>query len=423
MPLPCPSPPLPPLGTAAVLCALGLFACGVSLAAGDSRKAGSVARIAEREADLQGTRQRIQQLQQAVQAGEASRAETGDQLRSVEQAISGLQRELHELADQRRDRLAARDALQRQAAALEADLDGHRHRLEQTVVRLYQRGLPDTARLLLAGRDPSQMARDLVYLAAIADARQGVVRATSDSLAEKRELAEKTRREAEALADVEARQREQQARLQQQKAERQKLLASLAGRLAAQRQEIGALRRDEQRLARVVERLSRLLAEEARARKKKPPAESAASGSRAPARPAPAEAAALLAGPGGGLLQPVAGRLEQRFGAPQEGGGRWKGLFYSAAAGSEVRAAAAGEIVFADWLRGFGNLLIVDHGAGYLTIYGYNEALLRRVGERVRQGTPVATVGNSGGRAETGLYFELRHQGAAIDPGRWLRNR
>lgn len=383
---------------------------------------------AERRADLQEMRQRILQLQRDVAAGEASRAEAADQLRDAERAISDLQRELHELAAQRRERLAARDELQRQAHGIAGDLTAHQQRLAQTIIHRYQQGTPDSARLLLSGRDPNQIARDLVYLAAVADARQDVVRAASSSLDAKLRLADATRREAEALAAVEARQREQQLRLEGQRAQRQKLLAGLSSRLATQRQEIGALRRDEQRLARVVDRLNKLLAEEARARKKKAARRHAerpkTSGKPHDRGQREAAASANVGDPsgfGGRLSPPVAGTLTQRFGALQEGGGRWKGLFYRTAPGAEVRAAAAGQVVFADWLRGFGNLLIVDHGAGYLTIYGYNESLLRQVGDRVERGNPIASAGNSGGRGETGLYFELRHQGTAIDPGRWLR--
>ena len=97
----------------------------------------------------------------------------------------------------------------------------------------------------------------------------------------------------------------------------------------------------------------------------------------------------------------------------------WKGLLIRARPGEEVRAIAAGRVVFADWLRGFGNLLILDHGDGYLSLYAYNEALLKQIGDRVGSGEPIGTVGSSGGSEETGLYFEIRHQGRPIDPLSW----
>jgi len=113
-----------------------------------------------------------------------------------------------------------------------------------------------------------------------------------------------------------------------------------------------------------------------------------------------------------------------RFGARREEGALfWKGMFIRAPAGAKVRAVAAGVVAFADWLRGYGQLLIIDHDDGFLSIYGNNQSLLAQVGQQVGAGAPVATVGNSGGYAESGLYFELRHKGQAFDPGKWLAAR
>ncbi|HWU84188.1 MAG TPA: peptidoglycan DD-metalloendopeptidase family protein, partial [Rhodocyclaceae bacterium] len=118
---------------------------------------------------------------------------------------------------------------------------------------------------------------------------------------------------------------------------------------------------------------------------------------------------------------PVRGEVANRFGAPRAEGTSWKGLFIRAAEGSEVKSIAAGQVVFADWLRGFGNLIIVDHGDGYLTVYGNNESLFRQTGDNVKSGEAIASVGNSGGNPESGLYFELRHQGQVLDPLKWVR--
>jgi septal ring factor EnvC (AmiA/AmiB activator) len=122
-----------------------------------------------------------------------------------------------------------------------------------------------------------------------------------------------------------------------------------------------------------------------------------------------------------GLRLPIKGELANRFGAQRSGGGpSWKGLFIRSPVGQEVRAVAPGRVVFADWLRGFGNLLIIDHGKSYLTIYGNNESVLKQVGDTVGTGDTVATVGASGGNMESGLYFEIRHEGKAFDPMRWV---
>jgi septal ring factor EnvC (AmiA/AmiB activator) len=118
---------------------------------------------------------------------------------------------------------------------------------------------------------------------------------------------------------------------------------------------------------------------------------------------------------------PVRGELSNRFGSPRSDSGvLWKGLFILAKAGQEVKAVAAGRVVFSDWLRGFGNLLIVDHGDGYMSLYGNNETLYAQVGTAVTGGDTIAAVGNSGGNSESGLYFELRHQGKPFDPLAWI---
>ncbi|MFZ4876278.1 murein hydrolase activator EnvC family protein [Janthinobacterium sp. Mn2066] len=123
----------------------------------------------------------------------------------------------------------------------------------------------------------------------------------------------------------------------------------------------------------------------------------------------------------GQLRAPLSGKVEVRFGSKRGDGPSWKGVFIRASEGTEVHAIAAGRVVFSDWLRGFGNLIIVDHGGQYMSIYGNNQSLLKRAGETVKAGDTISTAGNSGGNEESGLYFELRHQGRAFDPAGWVK--
>ncbi|AIY43777.1 Periplasmic septal ring factor with murein hydrolase activity EnvC/YibP [Collimonas arenae] len=125
----------------------------------------------------------------------------------------------------------------------------------------------------------------------------------------------------------------------------------------------------------------------------------------------------------GQLRLPVRGDVMARFGSKRGDGPSWKGLFIRTPEGAEVKAVAAGRVVFADWLRGFGNLIIVDHGNQYMTIYGNNQALLKRPGDTVKAGDVIANAGNSGGNEQSGLYFEIRHQGRAFDPLGWVTTR
>lgn len=136
---------------------------------------------------------------------------------------------------------------------------------------------------------------------------------------------------------------------------------------------------------------------------------------------APAAPAGAFEAMKGQLRAPVAGKLAARFGAKRGDGPSWKGVFIRAAEGTDIRAIAGGRVVFAEWLRGFGNLIIVDHGGQYMSIYGNNQSLLKRAGDIVKGGDAIASAGNSGGNEESGLYFELRHQGRPFDPAGWVR--
>ena len=145
--------------------------------------------------------------------------------------------------------------------------------------------------------------------------------------------------------------------------------------------------------------------------------------------PAPQEAVVLAPAPPDGafaalrgqLRAPVAGQIAARFGSKRGDGPSWKGMFIRAAEGADIKAVAAGRIVFSQWLRGFGNLIIVDHGGQYMSIYGNNQTWLKRAGALANSGDAIASAGNSGGNEESGLYFELRHQGRAFDPAGWIK--
>ncbi|OFA01546.1 murein hydrolase activator EnvC precursor [Duganella sp. HH101] len=123
----------------------------------------------------------------------------------------------------------------------------------------------------------------------------------------------------------------------------------------------------------------------------------------------------------GQLRAPVSGKIAAKFGTKRGEGPTWKGVFIRTGEGAEIRAVAGGKVIFSDWLRGFGNMIIVDHGGQYWSIYGYCESLLKRVGDPVKPGDSIASAGNSGGNEESGLYFELRHQGTAFDPAGWVK--
>jgi septal ring factor EnvC (AmiA/AmiB activator) len=205
------------------------------------------------------------------------------------------------------------------------------------------------------------------------------------------------------------------AALERDREARTRVLARIAEDVRRQRRTLETLRRDEVRLEALLARLARAPRAAPPPGRPKPGPPGAAT----PALPAP-PAPPVGPLPVRRLSVPVAGEPIGRFGVTRESGGtKWKGWFIRCAAGQEVKAVAAGRVVFSDWLRGFGNLLILDHGGGWMTLYGNNDALLAAVGAEVREGEPVAQAGASGGSRDSGVYFEVRFDGTAVDPASW----
>ena len=379
------------------------------------------ASVDSKKDQLQDLKDRIEALRREVAAGEESRAYAADQLRDTESAISNANRLLRELGAERGELKTQLSDLDAQSQRLERQAGAQQNQLARLLNRQFVGGDSDALKLLLSGHDPNQSARDTYFLTQLSRAKADLIQQLRAVAAEKQRLADTARERQNQLAEIERRQQESRAQLLERKQQRLATLAAIAGRLQAQRREIGTLRRDEQRLTRLIEGLARIAAP-------KKAAPGAASGRAATAPPArshdPGNAGGAFAALRGKLRLPVKGTIAGRFGSPRaDGGASWKGVFIRAAEGAEVKAVAGGTVVFADWLRGFGNLLIIDHGDDFLSVYGNNESLLAALGASVKGGESVATVGNSGGNPDSGLYFELRHRGQPFDPLKWASTR
>ena len=392
-------------------------------AAKSTKKAAAPAsgEVAEKKADLRG---RIESLQKDISAAEDTKAEVVDQLRESERSISHLQRDLRELGEQRGELQSALKDLGQQSRTLEGQIAQQQAQLESLAYRQDLKAVPDSLKLLLHGDDAIQIARDLYYLGVIARTRNDLLHQLDANLKRKQSLAAETRERAAAVAAVEAKQKEKHGKLVQQREQRKATLGKISSQIAAQKKEVGALQRDEKRLTQLIDKLTKLIAaRSAPRRESRPPSEGGGGRSSAPEienerlpEAAPPGSFARLKG---SLRLPVKGTVTNRFGSQRQEGSTWKGLFIRSGTGNEVKAVAAGRLIFAEWMRGFGNLLIIDHGDSYLSIYGNNDALLKQVGASIKGGDTVATVGNSGGNPESGLYFEIRHQGQPIDPLKW----
>lgn len=397
-------------------------------------------------------RKKLLTLKENIGKTEKARGHAADSLAASEAAISNANRSLRELAAEQEKTKKRLEKLSVSQEALETAVAQQRNRLEKMLRGQYVGGQDDRVKLLLSGDNPNRIARELRYLGYVSAEQSKAIDILQQNLAaiEANKLdAEEARN---ALEDIAEEQREQKALLEKEKNKRKALLSQLSTQLSAQRKQAGNLTRDEERLSSLVEKLANLIAQQrkaeeeeakrrarAKAEQKEKLAAKArtaeksaerpeASPTKSASKPAPEsepEAPPVNEGSGfasmkGKLRLPVKGELVASFGARRADGPNWKGLFIKAAEGAEVKAIAAGEIIFADWMRGFGNLLVVDHGGQYMTIYGNNQSLLKRPGDKLKAGDVIATVGNSGGNEQSGLYFEMRYQGRAIDPSSWM---
>lgn len=389
--------------------------------------------------DLQELRERIEELKKELAGQEESKAEVSDALKDSEQAISESNRTLSELSQAQRQARAELNGLQNKSTAVHASVKRRQGQLKKLLTARYIHSAQDSTALLLSGKDPAEISRLLRYYQYIARAHGQGIQALRGDLLELNALTEQVRTKNAELQSVATKARQEKVQLENKRQSKKQVLSRIGDEIKKNRKEINTLKRDEARLTQLIERLALII-------KRKEEARQAAIRAQALKREAevkrqkPGDASKkpsvvarndilpdddldglAFAKLRGRLRLPVRGELTNRFGSPRSDSGMsWSGLFIRAPEGQEVKAVAAGRLVFADWLRGFGNLAVIDHGTGYMSVYGNNDALLKQVGDKVQGGETVASVGNSGGNPESGLYFELRHRGKPFDPMAWV---
>lgn len=387
--------------------------------------------------------------QKQLDAASADVAELKKLLEQLQQEKSGVQKQLKstetEMGDLENQVKSLRDELQESEEELKR-LDQEKKKLQGARVEqqrligiqaraAYQGGRQEYIKLLLNQQNPEKFSRTLTYYDYLAEARMEQLAAFNETLRQ--------------LANVEKDINHHQAQLQEQKGqldtrsselaavrkERQLALAKLNKDYAARGQRLKAREQEQADLGRVLKTIEQTLARQAReaeqerqralaAAREKP---SAPAAGKSPASGPLVSSGATYGGPfanaRGKLPWPVNGRLVARYGTPrgEDARTKWDGVLIGATAGSQVRAVHGGRVVFADWLRGSGLLVILDHGNGYLTLYGHNQSLLTDAGDIVKAGDPIATVGTSGGQDTPALYFAIRQQGRASDPAQWCR--
>ena len=379
-------------------------------------------------ADSREAEQRLQKVRSELKAVaterrklEGARGDASRQLRQADEQVGTVQRSLRGIESTLQRDTATLAQLQAERATLAGDLDAKKAELARLLRAAQVAGGDAPLKAMLAQDRIADAERALTYQGYLQRGRVQRIRELGAELqridALEREIGERQ----SALATDRKQRAAQLAQLEAARKQRAGLLAGIDRQYQDKAGREKALGRDARALQGLLAQLRAAAAKAARdaARAKAEAARRTASGGKA----APARRTTVASAPAlrvGGLGWPVSGSLLASYGGQLPDGRRSDGVLIAASAGTAVKAVADGTVVFADWMTGYGNILIIDHGNGYMSLYAHNDGLLRDAGDAVKRGDPVASVGTSGGQARPALYFELRRNGAPVNPGSWL---
>lgn len=351
------------------------------------------------------TPQQHEKLRRAIEELRRQQEQTRAEKDGISIELEQLERQIGTLAAGLRDLMRRQQALQQQHETLIAEkrerareLESIRRQLAALVRGAYFAGREERLKLLLNQEDPALISRILAYHDYLARARVRKLEQVRRHLDEVERLSSDIQRQQYQLQQLAGEQLEKKRMLEARNRERKSVLARLQRQLRDQGERLQRMKEDEQRLARLIEQAQRALSVLQLPERQK------------------------FAQRRGKLSWPLKGRLLVLFGADKIGDLRWDGVIIKAPEGREVRAIHSGRVAYADWLRGYGLLIILDHGDGYMSLYGHNQGLFKETGDWVNAGEVIGLAGRSGGIREAGIYFGIRHKGEAVDPVRWCRS-
>ncbi|PST88441.1 peptidoglycan DD-metalloendopeptidase family protein [Photobacterium jeanii] len=347
---------------------------------------------------LDGVKQELSRQQGQLQDKQKRYAALQNELKQHEVSIANATKKIHQAENQRQALTRSIAKLSQEQQTLQQQRLGQQEMLRELLNTQYRQGQDSQLANLLSGEDSHTLDRFTVYAERISEARIKALTALAaidtELQLKKHELAQQRQRQQDLVDELKE---ENQKRSRDQK-RRKQTLAGIKSQISTDRGYINELKVNERRLLKEIAR-AKLEAERA-------------------ARQAPMDG---LAKQRGRLPWPVKGSVLHNYGTKQRGELRWKGMVIAKDSGSKVNAVYPGKVIFADWLRGYGLMLAIDHGKGDMTFYGYNQTLLKKVGDTVQANEAIALVGDSGGQSRSGLYFEIRRKGTPTNPRTWLK--
>ncbi|GGF61200.1 non-catalytic member of peptidase subfamily M23B [Alteromonas lipolytica] len=354
----------------------------------------SVAQTEDAQQELAALQEELKARQQALQGSKADAEKLQSVLAESEKSIGEVAKRLNHTKTALIDNREQQAGLTRQQKALQKSISQQQELLGGQLRTAFISGNYDYAKMVFYQEDAARFERVLTYYKYLNEARQKEITQFKTSVAELTEVNAQLRVKAEELSSLLQDQEKQQNELLARQQDRQQTLVKLRSKIASEETRIAQLREAEQALLEAIERAQR-------------------------ESQIPQELTGLSSDKGK-LLKPAEGTLRRLFGKRRQGQVRWKGIMIDGREGSAVKAIAHGRVIYSDWLRGFGLVTIIEHGDGYMSVYGHNQALLRSAGDSVAKGETVALLGQSGGQSSPNLYFEIRHKGKALNPLQWL---
>lgn len=388
-----------------------------------------ISATADERDQLKSIQQDIAAKERAVRQQQQQRTALLAQLKAQEQAIAAATRALRETENSLAQLNRQISAMNASIAKLEKQKASQERNLAAQLDASFRQGQHTGIQLILSGEESQRGQRLQAYFGYLNQARQETIaqlRQTREEVAsQKAELEEKQSEQQTLLYEQQA----QQAKLEQARNERKKTISGLESSIQQGQNQLSEMRQNESRLRNSIARAE--AAAKARAEREAREAEQVRNKQQEASRkgttykPTESEQSLMsrtggLGSPRGQAYWPVRGSLLHRYGEQLQGELRWKGMVIGASEGTEVKAIADGRVILADWLQGYGLVVVVEHGKGDMSLYGYNQSALVSVGTQVRAGQPIALVGNSGGQGRPSLYFEIRRQGQAVNPQPWL---
>jgi septal ring factor EnvC (AmiA/AmiB activator) len=391
---------------------------------------------------IESARKDVAELQKLLKQIEQEKSSIQKQLQTTESEMGNLEKQVDTLQQEIDRSEAELDRLQDEKTTLEGARLEQQRLIGIQARAAYQGGRQEYLKLLLNQQNPEKFSRTLTYYDYLSKARFEQLESFNETLRQLANVEAGIEKQHATLAEQQDGLKQRRDQLAEVRKERQLTLAKLDKDRSSRDQRLKARQQEQAQLERVLKTIDETLARQARE------AEQARQRALALAReeqarqqqagrtaaPSPTATGPLVSSAGGNvggnfanargkLPWPVDGRLVARYGTPRGGDARtkWDGVLIGASVGTQVRAVHGGRVVFADWLRGAGLLVILDHGNGYLSLYGHNQSLLRDAGDIVKAGDPIATVGTSGGQEAAALYFAIRQQGRPSDPAQWCR--